>query len=276
VRARNVWRLRVIVGVTLVSALAGSAYGVRFASTGPNVALGALVGAMNGLVVTLLEIFLQGPGAAMLRRLSLVLVLALRTLVYGGVFRLTGMAASALVGVMAPGSLSSGMVMQPSLPFSLAVALGFNMVFVLSGLLGPRVLIALFTGRYRRPRSEQRIVLFLDLHDSTRHAERLGDEDFHRFLNQVFFDISDPVLAAGGEIYRYVGDEIIITWPLGARRTGRRLHRLLLRHRGCARPQERRLSSRFQHRAAPAWSDPCRRSGRGRDGRSETRDRHAR
>jgi adenylate cyclase len=29
----------------------------------------------------------------------------------------------------------------------------------------------------------------------------------------VFSDIADPVLESGGEIYRYVGDEIIVTWP---------------------------------------------------------------
>ncbi|HEY2539286.1 MAG TPA: hypothetical protein VGI28_07290 [Stellaceae bacterium] len=57
-------------------------------------------------------------------------------------------------------------------------------------------------------------MMFLDLHDSTRHAERLGDVNFHSFLNLIFFDMSDPVLAARGSIYRYVGDEIIITWPL--------------------------------------------------------------
>jgi adenylate cyclase len=61
--------------------------------------------------------------------------------------------------------------------------------------------------------------MFVDLHDSTRHAERLGDENFHNFLNLIFFDIAEPVLAARGSIYRYVGDAIIITWPLerGAR-----------------------------------------------------------
>lgn len=221
-RPRTLWRLRVVAGVTLASSVAGGVYGAWFAPGGSNVGIGLLVGAMNGVAITLLEIFLQSTGAAALRRLSLVLVLALRTLIYGAVFLLTGMAARSLVTAIDPQLLSGGMVMAPSLPFSLAVALGINFCFVLSGLLGPRVLIALATGHYRRPRSEQRIVLFLDLHDSTRHAERLGDEDFHRFLNQVFFDISDPVLAAGGEIYRYVGDEIIVTWRLarGARGGG--------------------------------------------------------
>lgn len=213
-RAKTVWRLRVVIGVTLLSAAAGGLYGSRFSPAGSNVGVGLLVGAINGFVLTMLEISLQGPGVAALRRLPLVPVLALRTVIYGAVFLLTGMVVKSVITGVMPGSVDSGMVMQPSLPFSLVVALGFNIFFVLSGLLGPRVLIALATGRYRRPRSEQRIVLFLDLHDSTRYAERLGDENFHRFLNQVFFDISDPVLEAGGEIYRYVGDQIIVTWPL--------------------------------------------------------------
>jgi adenylate cyclase len=58
-------------------------------------------------------------------------------------------------------------------------------------------------------------VLFLDLHGSTQLAERLGDKDFHRFLNRVFFDLTDPVIESGGEIYRYVGDEIIVSWRPG-------------------------------------------------------------
>ncbi len=220
-RARTIWRLRVLASVTLLSAVAGGIYGGRFAPAGggANVGVGTLVGAMNGLAITSLELFLQGAGAAALRRLPLLLMLGLRTLVYSAVFLITGAAARAFIGIVAPASLDNGMVMAPSLPFSLAVALGFNFFFVLSGLLGSRVLVALATGRYRRPRSEQRIVLFLDLYGSTGHAERLGDENFHRFLNRVFRDISDPVLTANGEIYRYIGDEIIVTWTLarGAR-----------------------------------------------------------
>ena len=99
------------------------------------------------------------------------------------------------------------------------MAFVINFGFTLRGLFGPRTLLALITGRYHRPRAERRIVLFLDLRDSTSIAERLGDRTFHRFLNRVFFDVTDPVIEFGGEIYRYVGDEIIVTWSLarGAR-----------------------------------------------------------
>src|SRR4029077_18303525 len=101
---------------------------------------------------------------------------------YTIVFLATGFVATSLISPAPPGSLDSGMVMTPSLPFSFAIALGFNMLFVLSGLLGPRYLIALATGRYRRPRSEQRAVLFLDLRGSTQLAERLGGGEHPPFL----------------------------------------------------------------------------------------------
>jgi len=72
----------------------------------------------------------------------------------------------------------------------------FNFVFLLHGLLGGRTLTALLTGRYHQPRSEARLVLFLDLCGSLEPGERLGDEGIHRFLNRVFFDLTYPVLSA--------------------------------------------------------------------------------
>jgi adenylate cyclase len=75
------------------------------------------------------------------------------------------------------------------------------------------VLPALVLGRYNRPRRQERIVLFLDLVGSTRLAEQLGDAEFHHLLNLVFYDLTEAVLDAGGQIYRYVGDEMIVSWP---------------------------------------------------------------
>src|SRR5690606_24471392 len=49
---------------------------------------------------------------------------------------------------------------------------------------------------------------------STATAERVGNARFHRLLNDVIMDLTEPVLEAGGEIHAYVGDEVIVTWPL--------------------------------------------------------------
>lgn len=62
---------------------------------------------------------------------------------------------------------------------------------------------------------EKRIFMFLDLKSSTGLAERLGHVKYFELLNDFFGDISQPVLDHYGEIYQYVGDEVVISWPMG-------------------------------------------------------------
>ena len=78
--------------------------------------------------------------------------------------------------------------------------------------LGPGVLWNWMTGRYHRPRSEERIILFLDLRDSTALAERLGDLEFSALVKAFIEDVGTAVEANGGEISHYIGDEIVATW----------------------------------------------------------------
>jgi adenylate cyclase len=56
--------------------------------------------------------------------------------------------------------------------------------------------------------------MFLDLKSSTTIAERLGDRLFFELLKDFFSDITDPIISVEGEVYQYVGDEVVITWPL--------------------------------------------------------------
>jgi len=55
--------------------------------------------------------------------------------------------------------------------------------------------------------------MFLDLKASTAMAEKLGHRGFFELLREVYQDITWPVTACGGEIYEYVGDEVVISWP---------------------------------------------------------------
>ncbi len=80
--------------------------------------------------------------------------------------------------------------------------------------MGPGVLFNLISGRYRIPREEERILMFLDLHNSTSIAEKIGDLRYHNLLNEFFNDITKCILVTEGEIYRYVGDEIAVTWKI--------------------------------------------------------------
>jgi adenylate cyclase len=67
-------------------------------------------------------------------------------------------------------------------------------------------------GKYQTPKEEQRIFMFVDLNSSTTIAEKLGDEKYHQLLKDFFADITNPVLDSKGEIYQYVGDEVVVAW----------------------------------------------------------------
>jgi len=89
-----------------------------------------------------------------------------------------------------------------------------NLSVQLRRVLGPRTLLTLLLGRYRRPVEEDRAFLFLDLTDSTRIAEELGPLRFTDFKNDFFVDVAEAVLETRGRIFQYVGDEAVVTWPL--------------------------------------------------------------
>ena len=72
--------------------------------------------------------------------------------------------------------------------------------------------MALLLGKHRRPYAERRFFLFVDVVGSTAITERLGALEAHRFLAGVLSAVAEPIELCRGEIYQYVGDEIVITW----------------------------------------------------------------
>ncbi|MCC5930413.1 MAG: response regulator [Cyclobacteriaceae bacterium] len=57
-----------------------------------------------------------------------------------------------------------------------------------------------------------RIFMFLDIKSSTSIAERLGHVKYFQLLNDFFADIAKPVEQNKGQIYQYVGDEVVVSW----------------------------------------------------------------
>ena len=79
---------------------------------------------------------------------------------------------------------------------------------------GPGVLWKFINGRYHKPREEERVFMFADMRSSTTIAEKIGHKKYFNLLSDLFSDITNTILNYEGEIYQYVGDEIIICWPL--------------------------------------------------------------
>ncbi|MDZ7605085.1 MAG: response regulator [Cyclobacteriaceae bacterium] len=70
-------------------------------------------------------------------------------------------------------------------------------------------------GEFHKPFSEvDRIFMFLDIRASTTIAEELGHVRYFDLLNDFFNDIADPISKNKGQIYQYVGDEVVVTWAL--------------------------------------------------------------
>jgi adenylate cyclase len=97
--------------------------------------------------------------------------------------------------------------------YALVMIFAVNFVRQVNRMLGHNALLHFLTGKYHKPVEEDRVFMFLDLKDSTPIAERLGHKQYHQFLNDFFFDITPAIMESRGEIYQYVGDEVVITWP---------------------------------------------------------------
>jgi adenylate cyclase len=202
-------RLRAIVIGALIASALGAGYG--WVNTG-RLLEGSVVGLLIALTMGSFELLVfESPRAARLRRWALAPKLALRVLIYGCV----SLGVLVLVDRLIGGAVLLGnpRALARALAFSFLLSAAFNILLDIRSLLGAGTLAALISGRYHRPRVETRAILMIDLKESTTIAERMGPEGFFELLNQFVFAASNPILDSGGEIYRYVGDEIIVTWP---------------------------------------------------------------
>jgi len=78
------------------------------------------------------------------------------------------------------------------------------------------IMLNMISGKYRTPKEELRVFMSIDLNNSTEIAEELGEEEFFDFLNKFYFDLTPAIIATNGQIYRYVGDQVLISWPVGS------------------------------------------------------------
>ena len=208
---------RHIVWATALAAVLGATYAEmhvlqrgRHALADYGLTRGALTGAVIASVLTSFDgLVLGGPLGAPLRRAPFAAHVAVKT----GVYLIVILFGLKLGEWVFPSPGERG-IESPDVLFSLAAAFVFAFIQDVNSLLGQNVLINFITGRYYAPRLELRVFLFIDMEGSTGLAERLGPLAFHRLVNRFVLDLTQPIVAARGEIHRYVGDELIATWKL--------------------------------------------------------------
>lgn len=82
----------------------------------------------------------------------------------------------------------------------------------IEGYVGKGIIYNYSFGKYHKPIQETRIFMFLDMKSSTSIAEKIGHEKYFELLKTYYADMSDAILETSGEIYQYVGDEIVVSW----------------------------------------------------------------
>jgi adenylate cyclase len=134
--------------------------------------------------------------------------------------------------------LATGVQLTTSLTVSLFYA-------EISEHMGPQVLTNFLTGRYHTPKDEPRVFLFSDMKASTRIAEELGHRRYFQFLRAYYDSLADAIVDHGGEVYQYIGDEIVLSWPEKEGIEGQRCIRCVLRMKADLRERSAWFADRF-------------------------------
>lgn len=186
---------------------------VHIELVGAGILFGGLLGVINRIT--------ESPK---LRRRPVAQVVLLRTVLYLAGFAVT---AGVVLLIFATLILSwdvlattfHAMTLRQSISFAfwlMLVVAVINLALEVERILGPGNLWRLFIGRYRRPREEERVFLFMDLEGSTSTAEELGHMRYSEFLQECYRDLTQVVMQHEAAIYQYVGDEVVMSWPCTA------------------------------------------------------------
>jgi adenylate cyclase len=209
---RNLKKITACVGIAAATAALGAGYSI---AAGGQPLFGSVAGLLIGLFLAAFELFfVQTPAGAWLRRLPLVLFIIVAVLVWSLLIGFSiYIATPRLLGIdVSLHELDARDVNALIFAFGLA----FLSMFYLRvrSLIGGRVLFNFFIGRYHKPAHDERVFMFLDIADSTRLSEQFGDVKIQALIGRFFFDIARPIAERGGETYRYIGDEVVVSWPM--------------------------------------------------------------
>ena len=95
----------------------------------------------------------------------------------------------------------------------------------------PGVFMDIFLGRYTQPKIEKRIIMFMDLKDSTPIAEKLGHQLYFKFIRDFIYQVSAAIIEYEGRIYQYVGDEAVCSWLFDKKNTKKCMGAVILARR---------------------------------------------
>ncbi len=185
---------------------------------------GLIIGFVGASFIVLNEIWYNRP---FVRQMKFITLLIYKSVLYSSFFIMTIILVISIQRTISEGTNLFDFVGSESfnslifkqdlyiiIIYALAATVTVNLVYQISRKMGQGVLWNFIIGKYHRAREEERVFMFMDINNSTEIAENLGDIEYNNLLHDFFFDITDSILTNYGEIYRYVGDEVVVSWKL--------------------------------------------------------------
>jgi adenylate cyclase len=200
-------KIRALCTVVALSGLVGAGVGYLLDR---QVLPGAIIGTIVSLVFTSAELYVFQSKAIQRCRFATHFLLSFSF--YLLVVVLTILPVICLVNGVSPSEVLESQRFKIAMLISVVLSFSFTFGKNVIHIIGAKVALNLLISRYYHPIEEVRMVMFLDLNSSTTIAEEIGHLRFHAFLNDFFSDISDAIWQTRGEVYKYVGDEVIVTW----------------------------------------------------------------
>ncbi|MEL6810710.1 MAG: adenylate/guanylate cyclase domain-containing protein [Bacteroidota bacterium] len=183
----------------------------------PNILrLFALSGLLMGFLFAHIEFFFEKYAS---KRLAIGALILLKTLLYLFTIILVSSLVRSLISlkfeidVEAAGPLWEDEIFISTLLYVLLVSVVFSFIKIANEKFGKGVFLKMLLGRYKKPQEEKRIFMFLDLQSSTAIAEKLGHLKYSQLIQDCFYDLNEIVPKYAAEIYQYVGDEAVLSWP---------------------------------------------------------------
>ena len=186
---------------------------------------GAIIGLILGLLIASLELFVFSRGA---KKLKFIWLLTLRTLIYFTLIIVIIFNVAVIsriyrwnlgyIDVLGDGRFYQDYLLEGNFSvavvYTLILAFSINFVRMVSRKMGQGMLISYVTGTYYNPVHQARIFMFIKVVDSGQIIHDLGPHKLHRFLNDLFYDFTIPVVTNRGIIYEYIEDLAVLTWAM--------------------------------------------------------------
>ena len=185
---------------------------------------GAIVGLISGITISYFELYLF---MGSLRKLKFIRLLSLKSLLY--LIALTTIILNVVIfsrfirfnisylDVINDPDFKDYIIngtFKLELIYTLSFALVINFTRMMGKKMGQNILFNYITGKYYKPVLEARIILFVQIQNSSQILDKLQPLKFHNFLRKYYLDLTKPAISSSGIIHEYVEELLVISWPI--------------------------------------------------------------